>query len=462
MYHDRRIGQSRTAVVVRYCNTKRFLALMCVIVLAATTLLSACAPVDGVLRRLGIAKGAGVDSGDVLSESNFVRVITSCLLMDDSEDIKAAYETIPSVQLDNMSLSTFTNYVQMLSGLTEGRGLLSSFKIISSEEAIPVQDAMVESIPNQEDLIRLSIPVELVFSDQSQTDPVFIYFQRAEDGMPYLSKSWVDQCLILFQYADHYFQAVNSQNINAIYSMISNSYLDASYSLSDKSIILKAREISRYYLSRVKSEPSEYRVVALNISRVEFNQPSVLTNDLEDYESRRVGFFMNSVGTVSVDEHIINTLSTRDYYLYDDYSRTIRIGDIATSGLFNSLFGSPKLTTIGRLLDASDSGDSESIRRIIVEYAEVSFVIVGKVLSDDNWEGTIYQIRISEQSEDFSLGNSIYVGMSRDEFMKLYPFADETDFYIENITDSQRYMLHADFSQDESDTLDSVTLELVD
>ena len=86
--------------------------------------------------------------------------------------------------------------------------------------------------------------------------------------MPYLSKSWVDQCLILFQYADHYFQAVNSQNINAIYSMISNSYLDASYSLSDKSIILKAREISRYYLSRVKSEPSEYRVVALNISRV--------------------------------------------------------------------------------------------------------------------------------------------------------------------------------------------------
>ena len=59
MYHDRRIGQSRTAVVVRYCNTKRFLALMCVIVLAATTLLSACAPVDGVLRRLGIAKEIG-------------------------------------------------------------------------------------------------------------------------------------------------------------------------------------------------------------------------------------------------------------------------------------------------------------------------------------------------------------------------------------------------------------------
>ena len=52
--------------------------------------------------------------------------------------------------------------------------------------------------------------------------------------------------------------------------------------------------------------------------------------------------------------------------------------------------------------------------------------------------------------------------MSRDDFMKLYPFADETAYSLENITDSQKYKLVADFSADGSDTLDTVTLELVE
>ena len=462
MFKERLIGQSQTSKGTRINNAKRFSAFIIAIVFAGAFLLSACAPVEDALRRLGLDNNAGLDSSNILSESNFVRVVTSCLVIEDEEEIKAVYETIPQVQLDYMSLSTFTNYVRMLSRLVEGRGDINSFSILNSEEVIPIQDEMITNVPSQEALIRSSVPVELLFFDQSQNEPVFIFFQRDENGLAYLSKDWVDQCLILYQYADHYFQAVNSQNINAIYSMISNSYLSASYSLSDKSILIKAREISRYYLARVKSEQGEYRVVTLDISRVDFVQPNVLSANMEDYESRQVGFFVNSVGTVSVDEHILNSLSIRDYYLFQGNSRTIRIGDIATSGLFNSIFGEPKLTTIGRTIEISDSGDSEAIRRIIVEYPDVAFVIVGIILSDDNWEGTIYQIRISKPNDDFSLGNSIRVGMSRDDFMKLYPFADETAYSLENITDSQKYKLVADFSADGSDTLDTVTLELVE
>ncbi len=455
MHHETKKGIRDKFRAVRIRATAVFL-----VVIMSFSLIS-CSDLNGLIDRLTGGQSHLQENEPPVGNSNLIRLISSCLT--DSSQIATVYSSVPNHQLDGMSIADFEEYIGVLARLGDGKGALLSFQILKDDSRLEICDALIEKLPTEKDLLEISVPVKLEYEGANEGDSTLIYFQQKENGTFYLSSEWARQCVEMYRFSELYFTALQDQNADAVYSMLQNSYHDRDYSFSNSTIRLKAEEMCRFYLLRVKTDFKDYRMATADITKIVFDQQGVLDDELLEYEPRTVTILRSDFGVIVINDVLTDTLKVRDLYLYAGNTRTVRIGDHSNSAYFESLLGDPLLTTFSRI-DPAGSSDTESTDpeyNLIVDYQTARINLRGTIDASGAWEGVITRIQIGSTGPDFSIGRSIRVGMTLDEFMALYPFADETGFILVTESDEQAYRLKIRLSRGAGDAVSGITLEAV-
>jgi hypothetical protein len=423
--------------------------------------LISCSDISDLFDRLTGDPSRLQENEPPVGNSNLIRLISSCLT--DPSQIETVYSSIPNHQLDGMSIAEFEGYIDVLKRLGDGKGTLLSFQILKDDSRLEICDALIEKLPTEKELLEITVPVKLEYEGAEEGDSTLIYFQQKENGTLYLSSEWARQCVEMYRFSELYFTALQDQNADAVYSMLQNSYHDRDYSFSNSTIRLKAEEMCRFYLLRVKTDFKDYRLTAADITKIIYDQQGVLDDELIEYEPRTVTIHRSEFGVIVIDDVLTDTLKIRDLYLYAGITRTLRIGDHSNSAYFESLLGDPLLTTFSRIdpLGSSDTEATEPEYDLIVDYQTARINLRGTIDANGAWEGVITRIQIGSSGPDFSIGRSIRVGMTLDDFMTLYPFADETGFILITENDDQAYRLKIRLSRGVGDTVSGITLEAI-
>lgn len=395
-----------------------------------------------------------------LDRYSLVRELATCI--SDSSQIEYIYNSIPVAQLDGMSYASFNAYILALTRLHIVAGPITSFRFVAQIESQKIIDSIAANAADYKDLLKSTIPVELFYGNElSNEEPVYIYIQEDANGTAYLSSTWVKECVNVFDFAGLYFGALEKQNYEAVASLIKNSQIPSEGEFSAAVINYKSQELTQYYHLKVQSPFSDYRMMSLDISQLTYLQPEVLDDISLNYQTRNVSFVRNSLNSISIRDSVNTMLSTKDFYLYHEGIKSIRIGDRADSNQFISLFGEPSGISFGMQFVPQTSTASDQ-QIIEISYPSISVTIRGTFYVDNSWDGQI--IRISLNSADMScfLGTTLYVGVTRDTLLMLYPFADQTDYILSNMVDDQRYQMSFTFDEDPSRTITSITLQLVE
>lgn len=429
-------------------------------ILAALLILASCGlPGNGG----ETTESAGISLIDVdkdnLDRQTLVRELVTCIT--DASKVENVFRSIPESQLDGLSLASFDGYIRALARMLPLSDSIKSYRFVTEAERNSVIGDIAANATDYSALLDATIPVELVYGNSAPTDlPIYIYIQEDANGTPFLSAAWVTECMKIYGVADLYFHALEAQDQNAVASLIEDGQVPEAGSFSPQVINYKAGELTKYYHIKVQSTYAEYRLISINLSQVTFLQPEVLDNDSLNFQSRTVRFIRNSQNRVAILDTVSTPLDSRSFYLYYNGKKAIRIGDRGDSNQFRSLFGEPVMVTLG-VQTASDGNTADNEQVIVLTYSSASMTIVGNMYNDGSWDGRIIRIRLRSANQIFSLGTSITAGMTRDDLLMLYPFADQTDYTLETTVDDQKYEMTFSFSGDAERKVNGVKLEMI-
>jgi hypothetical protein len=413
-----------------------------------------------------------------LDQQSLVRELVTCL--SDTSKIESVYNSIPSKQLDGISVALFGEYITALTHFQNQQGVIKTFRIVSDQDKKILLDQIAQNSHKYEDIIGASIPVELTYvSELTSVQPVYIYIQADSNGTPYLSQTWVQACMDIYDFSALYFQALEEQNEEAVASMINRSQVPLNEAFSDAVIQFKAKELGKFYHVNVKSAFADYQILSFDVSQMTYLQPEVLNEITLSSQAKVVRFVRDSLNNITIKDSVSDPLSSKDFYLYYQGAKDIRIGDRADSKQFQGLFGDPIIMLTGELItlaaDPAVSGSPvngtgpvtptpaegpEQVRNIVLSYSSASITIRGNVYDDGSWDGQIIRIRLRADNQDFYLGENIHAGMTRNDLLMVYPFADQTDYLISTTVDDQKYEMSFEFSVDNPSIISGVKLEM--
>jgi len=393
-----------------------------------------------------------------LDRQSLVQELATCI--SDVTQIDYVYHSIPAAQLDGISYADFYAYILALTRLNIGTGPITSFRFVPQKESQSITDSIAANAADYKSLLQATIPVEIFYgNEQTGGSPVYIYIQEDVNGTAYLSNIWVKECLNIFDFAGLYFGALEKENSEAVASLIKGSHVPKDGEFSPAVINYMAGELTSYYRVRVKSTFTEYRLESLDISQLTYLQPEVLDDISVNYQTRTVRFVRNSQNHVSIKDSVNKSLASKELFLYMNGEKTIRIGYPADSKTFKDLLGEPVGATYGMQFSPNAS---QGINQQIIDltYASVSVTIQGSFYDDGSWDGQITRIRLLTPDQGAFMGTTIFVGMTRDALLMLYPFADQTDYTLTVTQDDQDFKMAFTFADDQNRTVTGVQLDL--
>ena len=446
-------GRSTSLIFLRARLLLLISCMLCVLVLATSCTL----PWETQVTAVSPDTSVILTDETTLDKQSLVQELASCI--SDTSQIKYVYDSIPASQIDGISYATFSAYISALTHLHPDAGAITSFRFLTEKKGQPITEAIAGNASEYKTLLSSTIPVELFYGNEQSADaPVYIYIQEDVNGTAYLSSTWVKECLNIFDFAGLYFEALEMQNSEAVASLINESQIPALGEFSSTVINYKARELVSYYHLKVQSPFTDYRLLSLDISQLSYLQPEVLDDISLSLQTRTVHFIRNELNNISIKESVNNPLSTKEFYLYFEGARTIRIGDRADSNQFLHLFGKPVSACFTAQFGPGIAADQQFI---IISYGSTTVKIKGSMYVDGSWDGQIVLINLHEADNNFILGSSMYIGMTRDTLMMLYPFADQTDYLLTTTLDDLTYGMSFTFADNKERTITSISLELL-
>ncbi len=442
---------------MRLCKFRTKLLLLCFILILST---SSCS-FDSLLKNDGILNRRAISlANSRLNQEDFILKLIAGIA--DPSQIQNIYSSIPETQLDHISYATFDAYMRVLARSKSSSSTVVSFRFPSQEERLSLLGEIAAKAPTYKELLLQTYPVRLQFSkDNGSGPPFYLFFQLDEDGYPYLSSVWVQESLRLYHTAELYFEALAKQNEAAVASLLNSGNANGSGQFSQAVIERKARELVDFYHVRVQSSPSDFQLTALNISWISFLQLKVLDDSLTEYKTRTVNFVRTNQDSISVRDNISSPLESKDFYLYFNDEKAVRLGDQAYPGYVSRILGDPKMTAFGVDFTLGLEDDKASNKLIYLSYPSLTMTVGGNYYDGGSWDGQIVRMIIRDSNSAFRLGERIYVGMSQDELLLLYPFADQSDYNLKTEIDDKTYSMSFVFSQDESPIVEEIRLEIV-
>jgi hypothetical protein len=343
-----------------------------------------------------------------LSEQDLVRLMVNAI--NDKKAIADSYAAIPEIQRDGLSYSYFIQFIDIMTGISEsnsGREDVSYFRMLSDEEVFAITEEMDDSYYGN---IR---GAELLYGDDQMRHGVYLMFSEDDDGMPYISEEWISDVIDLYNYGGHYFEMIDSDNVDGL-STLMRPGLDPEIYSSDAAVTAKAQEVLDYYDLCVRgndlSNSMKSMVTVLLPGHICITIPETL-----NYNSNRV-----------VKHEVDITMDQGSFTITDDIPIQPDITLTQVSRLGEELFTCGNTYTATQMINLM----GESTRTTYYENTgSYSVFYDGLILifdvddyqSDDDWVGVLTTIKILGDS-DYSVGNDLSIGMSRTAVIEAYPY----------------------------------------
>lgn len=360
-------------------------------------------------------------SGNPVSEQEISRLVVGSV--SEKSNVTNNYSLIPEIQRDDVSLSYFSEYVDIIRRITVGRGKIAGFRIRSFEDTKEILDGYVSDyeVTNfvSEDNVKA---VEILFEENLESSSVYFFIGFKNDGVPSLNSDWIKKTISLYNYAEHYFNMVESANYEALSELLTFQYDSDIY--TDEVLLSKASAIIDFYKYRVRESAAEFELLCATPFCVGYKVPSVISKDGTSISSEVFSAVMHTDESVTMNDIVHQTLSSNAFNLYNGDFCVLRIGLSYNASRVISLLGTPAtITTYG------NSADDEYpvICRLSVIYPGLVLIFDAEYTDDSTWSGVLSSIKIVSSSSDFSIGK-IKVGMNESDILSNYPFADEEGF----------------------------------
>ena len=361
------------------------------------------------------------------------------------ENIANCFSAIPENQRKNLSYSYFTEYVDIIREMTKNHGTISSFRILNSTDSQAVFDEITADTVDGNTVVHdfgKVIVSKLCFAhDSDLASPVYVYFCQEDNGTCTFSSSWINQVVSIHNYIEHYFDMLDSQNIEGISTLLEPSLTDDIY--TDQVVRARAECISNYYLLKVRNSSTSFKLLSVNPYEIIYNEPEVIDEDNATVISRIVSVVKQSDSSFSIIDMIPEEGDTNLINVYRHGARILRCGNDYDYDEISDIFGEPIGISVGtEILDTrlDDYGSVENQYRILVNYNGILLVFNAYYDRDDKWEGTLITSRFFG-SNDFYIANDVYVGMSVSELLEHYPMLDEYNYEISYLEDDETYIV---------------------
>ena len=359
----------------------------------------------------GLRRGFKPTSKD-LSESELARLVTNAIM--DGRNVSSCFSNIPESQLDGLSFSVFSEYVSILRKSSEAHGTVSAFRILNASE----KEAYFNSIDadSGEDYQTLDQygemdVVELCYSKDKDAKAPPVRFTIAKKGDSYsIAGEYINDSMFAYAYLNHYFDMIDEENVDGLEAVIKSTYKSDIY--LNSVVHAKAEYICDYYMHKVKTHSDDYELKILSPTHVSYVIPQVFTDYKDGIVSKTVDLRLAKNGSYCVIDHIPSSVD--EVRLFKDGESKLRLGSEYSKNELFRLLGEPVLTTCTN-------------GQVALAYKGLTIRLAADV-KDDKWtSGRLYSI-VLRNSDAFSLGYDVYVGMNVSELLLVYPMFDDSDF----------------------------------
>jgi hypothetical protein len=412
---------------------------MAVMLIAAITVnLSGCEALsnrwqDFVNRISGEQSEIYTNNGSDLDDIDLIQLITAAIKADG--DSGMYYRSIPTGQLDGLTLDEFQRYIQLLKrGIS---GDIHSFASMSGEDLVKQQNAMLERLPEQADLIGSSFAYWIIYRQSGKTDERFaFYMQTDSEGKIYLSAEWVRQILELADYSTLYFDAIDRGQADALAFLIDQE------EAKNPVTIAKAEKLIDFYQNNISSRTSEYSLSTARLDYLAYDQFGITNPDLTQSVSRSVGFRIDSAGEITSDDYIQDVLKPEDIeiYLADEFVLTLGETDgdelikVRSYRLENTI-GKPYFHN-----DDTCTTYNDGVSFLKLTYKGIIVSARGTCNNHASWNGVVLGAIIT--GSEFKLGSGLAVNQTEEELLKRYPFIKESGYRLKGQFEGGRVNLN--------------------
>ena len=351
---------------------------------------------------------------DPLTSQELVRLLISAI--NDKKSIPDSYASIPELQRDGVSYSYFIQFIDILTGISEANSEgddVTYFRMLDDEEVFTITEEMNDSYYGN---IK---GAELLYGEDQMRRGVYLMFSEDDEGMPYLSEEWISDVIDLYNYGEHYFEMIDSENDEGLFTLIRPG-LDAEI-FSDEAVRAKAQEVLDYYEISVRNDLSD-------------NMRSMVTVLLPEHIRITIPETLNSGGNRVVKHDVDIITSEGSYEIQDDIPIRSDITLTQVSLLGEELFTCGNTYTSTQMLDLMGESNRTtyypSTESFSVYYDGLILVFdVSEYADEEDWVGVLTTIKILGDSV-YTIGNELHPGMSRTEVLEMYPYL-HPDYIVE-------------------------------
>lgn len=348
-----------------------------------------------------------------LSEAELARLVTNAVI--NESNVADIYAKFPSNQLDGLSYSMFSNYCSVLRKCSQIHGTPDSFRILNEED----KAKYFQSIDMNGEEGYVSIVnygemdvVELCYSKDKDHSAPPVRFTLAKKGNIYtLSSKYIVDTMLAYSYINHYFEMIDSDNVDGLEAIIKSAYDSDIY--MNSVIRAKADYITDYYRLKVKTSTTDYELRLLTPTHISYVIPEVFSLDGNSIVSKTVDLRLKSDGDFMVEDDVPATI--REIRFSREGSARLRMGSTYTSSEIHYLLGDPKLSTY-------------TSKQAILVYDGLTIRLDAEIGDNGQWSsGRLTSILLRKDGE-FSFNEDLYIGMNISELLLVYPMFDECDY----------------------------------
>ncbi|NCA98645.1 MAG: hypothetical protein EOM08_11250 [Clostridia bacterium] len=389
-----------------------------VVLLLATLLVLMTACTQPALTRSTTAPVV-TESGKYLSSSALAQQLA--LAIGGNLDIQTAFQTIPERQRESVTADQFQRYVLLLRKGVPGR--IVSLVAMNDNQIETVRQQVLDRLPGQQELTARTIGFWLNIRDSGIIgDRIELYCQMDEEGIAYLDSSWISQILLLDDFTNLYFDAIDRQDVDSLSELLRHSIPD---DLARQAI---SSRLVWFYRNQVETETAGFRLQTIRIDGLSFAEKLLTSVSPGNSMTRTIELIPQADGTFLVDDLLPSELNLTDTDILLDDAPVLRIGGDTNSALV-TLYSVPFEVITGKPVLHDDSNCSllESGKSLIqLRYEGLELTVEGDCYNNHSrWRGRVLSVRLT--SDKFSLGTGLKVGMPASTLYAQYPFISVGD-----------------------------------
>ena len=343
---------------------------------------------------------------DPVTSQELVRLMISAI--NDKKSIPDSYAAIPELQRDGLSYSYFIQFVDIMTGISEANSEgedISYFRLLDDEEVFALTEEMNDSYYGNVK------GAELLYGEEQMRRGVYLMFSEDDDGMPYLSEEWISDVIDLYNYGEHYFEMIDSENSEGLFTLMRPGLDNVIF--SDDAVRAKAQEVLDYYEISVRNDLSD-------------KMRSMVTVLLPEHIRITIPETLNSVGTHIVKHDVDIVRSDNSYEIQDNIPIRPDISLTQVSLLGEELFTCGNTYTASQMFDLLGESNRAtyypSTESFSVYFDGLILVFdVSDYTDDSDWVGVLTTIKILGDSV-YTVGSELHSGMSRTEVLETYPY----------------------------------------